>query len=374
MLANVNNSPPTVSPAILHLMLISLMVSHCLVKKQFEFEMSKLQRLHTQLNRLGLERTKECSEWVAAKCHPDRNTFDFLNWLKETNRRLWTLSRQKQVSQDMVELATSLLTDCFAGPDASDKNIWILKPANASKGEDIVVFDKLSQLQSAIGTPPHRTWVIQKYIENPLLIAGRKFDIRFYVLIASVSPLVVWHYTDFYLRLSPTRFSLANLTERAIHLTNFSVSKGVSVKEDEVFKDRMLSKEQFKEMVAGELGVPAWRRLNENLVRVASRVLSVAEDLLEHRHNSFEMLGLDLLVDTSLNTFLLEINASPSMECGTPVTQAIIPQLTKDLVEFVVDEEIGRKCPNKTKIGGWRLLLRRSNREGSQNDTDFGLI
>ena len=42
---------------------------------------------------------------------------------------------------------------------------------------------------------------VQKYIENPLLIDGKKFDIRAYMLIASMKPYLVL-YNHGYVRLS----------------------------------------------------------------------------------------------------------------------------------------------------------------------------
>jgi len=59
------------------------------------------------------------------------------------------------------------------------KNIWIVKPINANRGEGIEIFKGLEELIDFINASGKgRTWIVQKYIERPLLFHGRKFDIR----------------------------------------------------------------------------------------------------------------------------------------------------------------------------------------------------
>jgi len=61
-------------------------------------------------------------------------------------------------------------------------------------------------------------FVHYRYIKNPLLLEGRKFDIRVFMLIANTSPYVVFYHKG-YARLCLQKYS--NLSEELVtHLTN----------------------------------------------------------------------------------------------------------------------------------------------------------
>ena len=64
--------------------------------------------------------------------------------------------------------------------------------------------------------------LIQKYIEHPLIVHGRKFDIRQWIMVTSIFPLEAWIYDGCYIRFSGENFDLDNLSD-FIHLTNHSV-------------------------------------------------------------------------------------------------------------------------------------------------------
>lgn len=50
--------------------------------------------------------------------------------------------------------------------------------------------------------------MVQKYIENPYTIGGKKFDMRVYALVTSHSPLTVWLYRTGFGRFSNTRYTV----------------------------------------------------------------------------------------------------------------------------------------------------------------------
>ena len=109
------------------------------------------------------------------------------------------------------------------------KNIWILKPGeNTNRGVGISVQTKLSEIKQILNSEcgDSRTFIVQRYIENPALYKNRKFDIRCFATVTSVnSCLKGFVYDDGYLRTSGREFNLKNFN-KFIHLTNDAVQKG----------------------------------------------------------------------------------------------------------------------------------------------------
>ena len=83
-------------------------------------------------------------------------------------------------------------------------------------------------------SPAAEPYVVQRYIMNPLLIGGKKFDLRIYVLVTNYQPLTVYLYREGFGRFTHQRYSsnLDDLSNMFMHLTNVAIQK-TSEKYDE---------------------------------------------------------------------------------------------------------------------------------------------
>jgi hypothetical protein len=74
--------------------------------------------------------------------------------------------------------------------------------------------------------PLNESLVISKYIDNPLLLNGLKFDLRIYVLVTSVEPLRIYIYNEGLVRFASEPYNInSTKTNMYSHLTNYSINK-----------------------------------------------------------------------------------------------------------------------------------------------------
>jgi len=105
------------------------------------------------------------------------------------------------------------------------RNLWLVKPASANRGIGIQVIDGVEAAKDILTGVAGRasmgvkgTWVVQKYIENPLLVAGRKFDLRVWALATDEGDVFI--HGPGYVRTSSEAFDMST-TDRRVHLTNY---------------------------------------------------------------------------------------------------------------------------------------------------------
>ena len=69
--------------------------------------------------------------------------------------------------------------------------------------------------------------LVSEYVSNPLLINGKKFDLRIYVAMTSINPLRIYIYEDGLVRFATEKFTLSRdqMSNNFVHLTNYSVNK-----------------------------------------------------------------------------------------------------------------------------------------------------
>jgi tubulin polyglutamylase TTLL6/13 len=106
--------------------------------------------------------------------------------------------------------------------EGESQRTFIVKPDHMCQGRGVFLTRKLSQI------PRGDVLVAQQYVARPLLIDGKKFDLRIYVLVTSCSPLRVYIFKDGLVRMCTADYvtpNADNLEQRFMHLTNYAVNK-----------------------------------------------------------------------------------------------------------------------------------------------------
>ncbi|CAG9854394.1 unnamed protein product, partial [Phyllotreta striolata] len=219
------------------------------------------------------------------------------------------------------------------------KNIWILKPGNKCRGRGIHLVRSVSDVDRVMNLK--MKYVVQKYIERPMIIYKTKFDIRQWFLVTCVQPLTIWIYRDSYLRFSGQIFSLENFHE-SLHLTNHAVQckyTPMEQRDKALPTDNMWDCNTFKAYLKQMGCLEKWNEvIFPGMAQSITCAMLASQDTMDKRQNTFEMYGADFMLGEDCTPWLLEINCSPDLSFSTSVTSRLCPQCMEDIIKVVVDK------------------------------------
>jgi len=234
------------------------------------------------------------------------------------------------------------------------KETFIIKPDDGAQGDGIFLAQNFRDIEIKMSHNFNRNLIVQKYISKPMTIEGKKFDLRIYILITKLDPILELYICDEGLvRICSSDYkepTKGNLKDIYSHLTNYSLNKHSKDFDHAENLDqgskRTLS--SFLNTLKAE-GINV-NRFNRQLNTLAYNTARVIKPFMIHNCNkmfpecatgrSFQILGIDVMIEEAtkgdLKLHLLEINANPSIS----IDDVVMPE---DLTDYETAIEATQK-------------------------------
>jgi hypothetical protein len=240
------------------------------------------------------------------------------------------------------------------------ENMWLIKPANDNQGRGIEVFKNNYEdiKKFLLSKNPRSYWVVQKYIERPLLYYGRKFDIRMWALITWKQEFYI--YKTGYIRTSSDSYT-TDTKQNYVHLTNNCLQQyGANYGAHEV--GNTVSFDRFCQYLS--LQFPSYKfdfgrdflaRMKD--LMIDTHLATKGELNPNKRTNCFELLGYDFMIDEDFRVWLIEANTNPYIGIPNKYIEGLLPKMLNDLFELVLDPYLSlvnkpapREIPNQFEL------------------------
>jgi len=177
---------------------------------------------------------------------------------------------------------------------------WILKPSTLNNGDLIKLFNNVEEIKAhyAKSSRLGGEHVIQQYIPNPDLIAGRKYTFRVMGVLTNYSGIFL--YKQGYVNISDYLYDLKdNFLNKKAHITNYVLDGEFANIEQRPSQD-----------------LPHFDVIYSKMCKIVLQVMKILLKkyptyLVFDKIKKFELFGFDFILDQNNKLWLLEINQSP---------------------------------------------------------------
>ncbi|XP_069048953.1 polyglutamylase complex subunit TTLL1 isoform X1 [Lepisosteus oculatus] len=314
----------------------------------------------------------------------------------------------KYVYLDFVPVTFMLPADYNLFVEEFRKNpssTWIMKPCGKAQGKGIFLINKLSQIKKwsrdsrtctnllslrhtdtqmgrecfprfVAPSSGKEAYVISLYIDNPLLIGGKKFDLRLYVLVTTYRPLKCYMYKLGFCRFCTVKYtpSTSELDNMFVHLTNVAIQKhGDDYNHIHGGKWTVSNLRLYLESTRGK---EVTDKLFDDIHWIMMQSLKAIAPVMNNDKHCFECYGYDIIIDDKLKPWLIEVNASPSLTSSTANDRILKYNLMNDTLNIVTPNGEIPDCrwnrsPQKEALGNYELLYDEELAQSENADRDL---
>ncbi|CAM4857528.1 unnamed protein product [Rotaria socialis] len=232
---------------------------------------------------------------------------------------------------------------------------WICKPRYSYAGQGIHVISVNSDLETIFKVknvagnriqhqPKSPGYLMQEYISRPLLIKGRKFDMRVHWLVAWTKPLLAFynHHASV-IRLSLNLYREFDF-DRATHLTNLSIQEnhhryafsqeatGMTMQQLNQYFNQCFR--PFHPKMPQDWVMTVMQDRMQTIIR---QVIRASKSKLERIAGHFGLFGCDFLLDENFRLWLLEVNDNPGVGWGNTQVNITTKPLFEETLNIVFE-------------------------------------
>jgi tubulin polyglutamylase TTLL4 len=182
-----------------------------------------------------------------------------------------------------------------------EHKVWIVKPYAGARARRIQLLDS-----SKSRPPPPSQNIVQVYIQRQFLIANRRFEVRLYAFVSSVTPLRIYLHDTGLVRFAEHEYrENGPVADLKMHLTNADPGQSKTWALDRL----------FAHLAQQSVSTMALRKEFERITTLTliAGMCKIRESLSKANTRSwFELYGIDLIFDSDLKCYLMEVNISPS--------------------------------------------------------------
>eukprot|EP00330_Aristerostoma_sp_ATCC50986_P002138 CAMPEP_0114585410 /NCGR_PEP_ID=MMETSP0125-20121206/8968_1 /TAXON_ID=485358 ORGANISM="Aristerostoma sp., Strain ATCC 50986" /NCGR_SAMPLE_ID=MMETSP0125 /ASSEMBLY_ACC=CAM_ASM_000245 /LENGTH=478 /DNA_ID=CAMNT_0001780489 /DNA_START=81 /DNA_END=1517 /DNA_ORIENTATION=+ len=207
--------------------------------------------------------------------------------------------------------------------------IFIAKPSSGKHGDGIKLIKKYDDLLATSYHKESSDLVIQEYIDKPLLVDKKKFDLRVFVTITSVKPFVAFINEEGLARFCTEDYeepTNENFNNGYMHLTNYALNKNNPKYNftEETTEMHNGSKRSFASLWKSiqAMGHDT-NKIFEDIKDTMKKILIALRPQIELCYEAaykgkpsgknYHILGVDIMIDENLKPWFIEINANPSL-------------------------------------------------------------